>query len=98
MIVSGDSRAERPLWFPSAIVARVSSIETPHPAPKSLALAYVLCVFAGVFGAHYFYLGVTRRAVLYLLTFGCLTFGVLIDLFTLPAEVRRINRAASAQG
>ncbi|MFC0528684.1 TM2 domain-containing protein [Phytohabitans kaempferiae] len=69
---------------------------TAPAAPKSLALAYLLCVFTGVFGGHYFYLGVNRRAVLYLLTFGCLTFGVLIDLFTLPSEVRRTNREIMA--
>ncbi|MBQ1023947.1 TM2 domain-containing protein [Micromonospora sp. C95] len=64
-----------------------------HPAqPKSLAVAYLLLFFLGVFGAHYFYLGVTRRAIVYLLTLGCLGFGVLIDLFTLPGEVRRTNQ------
>lgn len=65
---------------------------TQPPQLKSLAVAYLLCIFLGVFGAHYFYLGVERRAIIYLLTFGCLTLGVWIDLFTLPGEVRRINQ------
>jgi TM2 domain-containing membrane protein YozV len=66
--------------------------------PKNLAVAYLLCVFVGVLGLHYFYLGVTRRATLYLLTFGCLTIGVWIDLFTLPGEVRRVNRLILSGG
>jgi TM2 domain-containing membrane protein YozV len=65
---------------------------TQPAQPKSLAVAYLLLVFLGLFGGHYFYLGVNRRAVVYLLTLGCLGIGPLIDLFTLPGEVRRINQ------
>lgn len=66
----------------------------PH---KSTGTAYLLWFFLGAFGGHQFYLGKTGRAVSYLLTFGWLTVGVWIDLFTLPAQVRQTNQALSLQ-
>ncbi|GIG53363.1 TM2 domain-containing protein [Demequina activiva] len=59
--------------------------------PKSLLLAYVLWLFLGVLGIHQFYLGKTGRGLLYLFTLGILGIGVIIDLFTLPAQTRAVN-------
>jgi len=59
--------------------------------PKSLALAYVLWFFLGLFGVQHFYLGKIGRGILYLLTGGILTIGWWVDLFTLPAQVRQVN-------
>lgn len=67
-----------------------------HPAagalpPKRVGVAYVLLIFLGLFGIHQFYLGKIGRGVLYLLTAGVFTVGVIIDLFTLPSQVKTIN-------
>ncbi len=74
-----------------------------HPAPpvfagayptslnKSLGVAYLLWLFLGWMGAHHFYLGKIGRGVGYLLTFAWFTIGWWVDLFTLPAQVKRLN-------
>ncbi|WP_436527534.1 TM2 domain-containing protein [Actinoplanes sp. HUAS TT8] len=59
--------------------------------PKQVGIAYVLWFFFGVLGVHQFYLGKTGRGLLYLFTLGCLGIGSLIDLFTLPSQVRAVN-------
>jgi len=67
-------------------------VSQPIPAnQKSTGVAYLLWLFLGVLGVHQFYLGKTGRGLLYLFTFGGLLIGVLIDLFTLPAQVRQVN-------
>jgi hypothetical protein len=58
---------------------------------KSLAIAYLLWFFLGWIGVHHFYLGKAGRGIGYLLTFAWLTLGWWVDLFTLPAQVKRIN-------
>jgi RND superfamily putative drug exporter len=65
--------------------------EASAPAAKSLAVAYLWWILLGLFGAHQFYLGRTRRGWLYLGTAGVITLGWLLDLFTLPAQVRQAN-------
>ncbi|HRO29037.1 MULTISPECIES: NINE protein [Micrococcaceae] len=76
-------------------------------APRSLGVAYVLCVLLGLLGAHRFYLGHPGPGVAYaVLTVVGLTsaswgigflFGalvlllVLIDLFRIPGYVRAAN-------
>lgn len=59
--------------------------------PRDVGVAYLLWFFFGVLGIHHFYLGKTGRGVLWLLTGGLLGIGLLVDLFTLPAQVREIN-------
>ena len=67
-------------------------VSQPIPAnQKSTGVAYLLWLFLGGLGVHQFYLGKTGRGLLYLFTFGGLLIGVLIDLFTLPAQVRQVN-------
>jgi TM2 domain-containing membrane protein YozV len=61
------------------------------PAQKSVGVAYALWFFFGIIGVHQFYLGKTVRAVTYIFTFGWLGIGLLIDLFTLPGQVRAAN-------
>jgi TM2 domain-containing membrane protein YozV len=58
---------------------------------KSLGVAYVLWFFLGFFGVHHFYLGKVGRGIGYLLTFGWFMIGLLVDLFTLPSQVQRVN-------
>jgi TM2 domain-containing membrane protein YozV len=57
-------------------------------------MAYLLWFLLGVVGAHQFYLGKTGRAISYIFTFGWLGIGLLIDLFTLPKQVRAANGQA----
>lgn len=59
---------------------------------KELWVTYALWFFCGFLGLHKFYLGKTGWGVLYLLTGGLLLIGVLIDLFTIPSQVRRTNQ------
>lgn len=66
----------------------------PRPIPqKDVGIAYLFWFFLGAFGAHKFYLGRIGIGVAYLLTLGFLGVGVLIDLFTLPRQVRQTNDA-----
>jgi TM2 domain-containing membrane protein YozV len=58
---------------------------------KETGIAYLFWLFLGFVGGHQFYLGKTGRGLLYLFTFGILGVGTLIDLFTLPSQVRQVN-------
>ena len=59
--------------------------------PKSTGIAYLWLILLGIFGAHQFYLGKTGRGLLYVFTLGILLIGPLIDLFTLPSQVKTVN-------
>ncbi len=48
--------------------------------PKDKWVSFFLCIFLGYFGAHKFYEGKTILGIVYLLTFGLLGIGVIIDL------------------
>lgn len=60
--------------------------------PKSTEFAYLLMLFAfiGLAGIH-FYLGKLGRGTLWLLTFGLLGFGLVLDLFTSPQQTKNVN-------
>lgn len=62
-------------------------------APKETGIAYALMLFTlvGVCGVQHFYLGKVGRGILWLLTFGLLGIGLLIDLVTLSQQVKNIN-------
>lgn len=63
-----------------------------HMRPdKSLGRAYVLLLFVGFLGVHHFYMGKVGRGIGYLLTFGWFMIGLLVDLFTLSSQVKRVN-------
>ena len=60
-------------------------------AQKELWVTYALWFFGGFLGLHKFYLGKIGWGVLYILTGGLFLIGMLIDLFTIPSQVRRYN-------
>ena len=62
-------------------------------APKETGIAYALMLFSliGVCGIQHFYLGKIGRGILWLLTGGLLGVGLIIDLFTLPQQVKNVN-------
>lgn len=49
-------------------------------SPKSGVIALFLCLFLGIFGAHRFYVGKTKSAILMLVTLGGLGLWMLVDL------------------
>ena len=67
------------------------SYQTPVLAPKSTAVTYVLWFFLGVLGIHQFYMGKIGRGLLYLFTAGVFGIMVIVDLFTIPSQVRTVN-------
>ncbi|HIE44503.1 MAG TPA: TM2 domain-containing protein [Candidatus Omnitrophica bacterium] len=58
---------------------------------KSVGVAYLLWLFLGGIGIHKFYLGKTGWGIAYLLGGDIFGIGWLVDLFTLPGQVRAAN-------
>lgn len=54
-------------------------------------VAWILLTFLGILGIHRFYLGKWGTGLLYLLTCGLFTVGLLYDLWTLNEQVGRAN-------
>lgn len=61
------------------------------PRQKSLAVAYVLWMTLGIFGAHRFYLGRWFTGLIYGISLGCYFCGWALDLLLLPWLVRQTN-------
>jgi len=57
---------------------------------RSVGVAYALMLFSfiGICGVQHFYMGKIFRGLLWFFTFGLLGVGLIIDLFTLPRQVR----------
>ena len=58
---------------------------------RELWIAYLLWFLLGPVGVHKFYLGKMGMGILYLFTGGIFLIGWIIDLFTLPSQVRAYN-------
>lgn len=58
---------------------------------KSVAIAYVLWLFTGLFGGHRYYIGDTRLGIFMSLTFGGCGILFLVDLVLLYRRVQRFN-------
>ncbi|KAJ8737881.1 hypothetical protein PYW08_000476 [Mythimna loreyi] len=61
------------------------------PSKKSVILAYLLWMLAGIFGAHHFYLGRDRHAFVWWTTLGGFLVGWLGEVFRIPRYVRDAN-------
>ena len=59
---------------------------------RELWVAYLLWFFLGLIGVHKFYVGKIGMGILYIITGGIFLIGWLIDLFTLPSQVRKYNQ------
>jgi TM2 domain-containing membrane protein YozV len=58
---------------------------------RELWVVYLLWLFFGLLGVHKFYLNKFGIGILYILTGGFLLIGWIVDLFTIPRQVRRYN-------
>lgn len=58
---------------------------------KSKTVALLLCIFLGVFGVHYFYVGRMGMGILYLLTGGIFIIGVIVDVIRILMGTFRDN-------
>lgn len=58
---------------------------------RELWVAYLLWFLLGPVGVHKFFLGKIGMGILYLFTGGIFLIGWIIDLFTLPSQVRAYN-------
>ncbi|MDY8108379.1 TM2 domain-containing protein [Fulvimarina sp. 2208YS6-2-32] len=69
------------------------AIDRPVPERKSQLVSYLLwgSCFFGVCGIHRFYNGRPISGLIWLLTFGFLFIGQIIDLFLIPGMVREQN-------
>ena len=65
---------------------------------KETWIAYILWFFLGILGIHKFYVNKTGWGILYLFTGGIIGIGLLIDLFTIPSQVRNYNQGISPGG
>lgn len=61
---------------------------------KSKIVALLLCLFFGVFGVHYFYVGRVGRGVLALLTLNFFFIGDILDLIKIATGGFRDNTGA----
>ncbi len=51
----------------------------------------MLFTFIGVAGIQHFYMGKIGRGILWLLTWGLLGIGSIVDIFTLPSQIKTVN-------
>jgi TM2 domain-containing membrane protein YozV len=63
---------------------------------KQTLVTYLLWFFFGFLGVHKFYLNKTAWGLVYFFTGGLFMIGWLVDLFTIPSQVRRYNQELQA--
>lgn len=79
---------------------RSAAVSPSDEIPARLGSAYVLWILGlfGICGLHRFYLGRWRTGLLWLLTFGLLGIGQLLDLIWIPGMVRERNARLAGSG
>lgn len=75
--------------------AAYSGVDAP---PKNKWVAFVLCLFFGYFGIHYFYTGKIGMGVLYLLTLGLCGIGWIVDIIRILIGSFRDRYGRNLQG
>lgn len=80
-----------------AITQNEAEVVLPDRASSGTAFLLWLACALGLCGIHRFYLGKPVTGILYLLTFGILGIGQLVDLFLLRGMVRETNGRALAE-
>ena len=60
--------------------------------PVDYNLTWILLTFLGIFGVHRFYMGKWITGLIYLLTAGLFTLGIIYDFWTLNDQVDTCNR------
>jgi len=60
---------------------------------RELWVAYLLWFFLGLVGVHKFYLNKMGWGIAYMFTGGFFIVGWIVDLFTLPSQVRAYNQS-----
>ena len=58
---------------------------------RELWIVYLLWFFLGLFGIHKFYLNKFGWGIIYIMTGGIFLIGWIVDLFTIPMQVRAYN-------
>ncbi len=61
-------------------------IAVENVSPKNWILCLLLCIFFGVLGFHRFYVGKWGTGLIYLITGGIFSLGVLFDIFLLATK------------
>ncbi len=87
----------------TALEEYARAVRAPTPAdqgPKDATTGTLLAVFLGGFGAHRFYLGDNKIALIYLLLFWTLipSFVGLVEAFFMPDRVREYNARSELTG
>lgn len=62
-----------------------------HPGPIDYSVAWLLCVFLGLFGVHRFYMGKWVTGLVWLCTGGLFSLGWIYDNLTINHQVDEIN-------
>lgn len=63
---------------------------------RELWITYLLWFFLGLVGVHKFYLNKFGMGIIYMFTGGIFLIGWLVDIFTLPSQVRNYNKMVQA--
>ncbi|MGN0903817.1 MAG: TM2 domain-containing protein [Alphaproteobacteria bacterium] len=61
-------------------------VAVENVSPKNWILCLLLCIFFGVLGFHRFYVGKWGTGLIYLITGGVFSLGVLFDIFLLATK------------
>lgn len=61
-------------------------VAVENVSPKNWILCLLLCIFFGVLGFHRFYVGKWGTGLIYLITGGIFSLGVLFDIFLLATK------------
>lgn len=82
--VEKNSASQAPQVIVNKTNTNVDQPEAVIPEePKNKWVAFLLCLFVGVFGAHQFYEGDIAMGLLYLFTFGLLGVGWIVDCISI---------------